>query len=88
MKVVQPYRAIRTAPQVHQPGQRVRHLRGRGIGGGGQRAQTRQVLPLEAREPGIDRCELRVLLPELRDPALDADLSFWQNGAILPRSQS
>jgi hypothetical protein len=86
MKVVQPCRAIRTAPQVHQPGQRVRRLRGRGIAGGRQRARSRQVLPLEAREPGFDRCELRVLFPELRDPVLDADLSFWQNGAILPRS--
>jgi hypothetical protein len=63
MKVDQPCRAIRPAPQVHRPGQLVRQLRGRGIAGGGQRARARQVLPLEAHEPGFDRCELRVLSP-------------------------
>ena len=52
--------AIRTAPQ---PGQPARRLLGRGIAGGGQRVRARQVLLLEAREPGLDRCEPRVLFP-------------------------
>ena len=71
MKVDQPCRAIRTAPLVHPPGQLVRQLRGRGIAGGGQRARARQVLPLEEREPGFDRCELRGLPPKLLDLALE-----------------
>ena len=60
--------AIRTAPQPRQP---ARQLRGRGIAGGGQRARARQVLPLEVREAGLDRCEPRVLVPELLGFALD-----------------
>jgi hypothetical protein len=52
--------AIRTAPPSGRP---ARRLGGRGIAGGGQRVRARQVLPLEAREPGLDRCEQRVLVP-------------------------
>jgi hypothetical protein len=55
-------RPIRPAYQRVAP---VRRLRGRGIAGGGQRVRAGQVLLLEAREPGLDRCEPRVLAPQL-----------------------
>jgi hypothetical protein len=52
-------RSIRTVPPAPPPRQRARRLRGRGIAGGEQRLRARQVLPLEAHEPGFARCEPR-----------------------------
>ena len=63
--------SIRWASPPPPPGQPARHLRGRGIAGGGQKVRARQVLPLEAREPGLDRCEPRVLSPQLLGFVLD-----------------
>jgi len=54
-----------TFSPAHPPAEPVQQLRGRGIAGGGQRVRAGQVLPLEAREPGLDRCKPRVLFPQL-----------------------
>jgi len=47
------------------PGRSLHMAELRGIAGGEQRVRARQMLPLEAREPGLDRCEPRVLSPQL-----------------------